>query len=469
MKLNKPALLLGLAVLLSSATASAVPDTMTFSGRLSTSSGPVDGSVNVIFRIFSAATGGSPVWTETRNGVGADNGLVFVELGQITPLDEVVFDDAQVFLEIQVGTETLTPRIAINSVPYAIRAGSAGSADTLGGTIGPDDVISTVTGGAGVQVATGANSATVGLSTSGCSGGEVWKYDGSAWSCEADANTTYTGAGAIAVAGTTISLSTSGCVAGEVWKYNGSAWSCETDAGTTYTGTSPINVAGSTISLATTGCVSGDVWKYNGSAWSCDPDASAAYTGASGISVSGTTIGLSTSGCAAGEVWKYNGSAWSCEPDSTYTDAQAVAAVTAQTVTHSMSYGPANFAMAKLDGTALSCGIVNNCAIPTGTTTLLRIPLGIPAPSTLTDVTCRINDNDATTNITMTIYNSSSTIDTASTTGAPGILNLSISGLTESITSGSRGPTLTVSFASTSGQPQMYIYECWATYTTTGL
>src|SRR5687767_14172449 len=117
----------------------AVPDTVTFTGRLKNSQGPVTGSVNLVFRMYDAPTGGNQVWTETRNAVGANEGLVYVELGQDTSMDEVVFDGQRLFLEVQVGDEVLAPRMAFNSVGYAIRAGSADSASSLG-TITPEEV-----------------------------------------------------------------------------------------------------------------------------------------------------------------------------------------------------------------------------------------------------------------------------------------------------------------------------------------
>lgn len=305
-----------LVLLVSAATAIAAPTRITFSGRLTTSTGPVTGAVNLTFKLFDGATGGTEVWTETRNGIGAQDGLVFVELGETTTLDEAVFDGPRKFLEITVGTEILTPRLTINSVPYAI---SATSADTLGGSVGAGDVVTTVTPGAGIAATKTGNTLNVSLATTGCTTGEVWKFNGTTFSCEPDVDTTttYTGGTGIAIAGTVVSLATTGCVAGEVWKFNGAAFSCEPDVDTD---TPPvagngIAVAGNVVSLSTAGCVAGEVWKFNGSTFTCEPDVdtNTTYTAGSGITIAGTTIGLSAAGCVTGESPVWNGTAWTCD------------------------------------------------------------------------------------------------------------------------------------------------------------
>jgi len=145
--MKKVALLLGLfALVLSTRAAEAAPDSINFTGRLSTASGPVDGSVDITFTFYTAATGGSSVWSDTLTGLQASQGLVFATLGSATnPLNDTVFTDQPLYLEIIVGTETLSPRLSIQSVPYAVRASSAASADSLGGTITPSEVVTSVT------------------------------------------------------------------------------------------------------------------------------------------------------------------------------------------------------------------------------------------------------------------------------------------------------------------------------------
>lgn len=228
--------LFGLALLCLFAEAQAVPSTVAFTGRLSTTNGPVTGNVNIVFTLYDAATGGSSQWTETRNNIAAVNGLVYVDLGAATTLDETVFGNGPLFLEINVAGETLSPRLPIQSVPYAIRSQAANTADTLG-TITQGDVLTNgVTSGGGISAMKTGNTLNVALST--CAANQVLKSNGATWSCQADAdtNTTYgvTANAGLALSGTNFGLTT--CTAGQVLKAGaGGTWACAADADTNTT------------------------------------------------------------------------------------------------------------------------------------------------------------------------------------------------------------------------------------------
>lgn len=238
--------------LLWSASAGAVPNTINFTGRLSTSTGPVNRAVNLTLKIYDVASGGTALWTEIHNNVGADNGLVFVDAGTLTTLDETVLDGRRLYFEIVVDNETLAPRLAINSVPYAVRTEVATNANFLGASIGPGDVVTSINGSGGVAATKTGNAVAVSLSTTGCTSGQAFKYNGTTFACANDLNTTYTGGAGVSVAGTTISLSTTGCAAGSVWKYNGTTFACASDADTTYTAGTGIGINGTSISINTT-------------------------------------------------------------------------------------------------------------------------------------------------------------------------------------------------------------------------
>jgi len=285
--MTRLALIVGFFVVLASATAGAVPTTVAFTGRLKTSTGVVSGNVDLTFNLYTAATGGTAVWTETHTGVPADTGLVYVDLGSTTALDSSVFTGPQLFLEVIVGSETLSPRLTIGSVPYAVGAAKADTAATLG-TITPGQVVTGVNGIAGVNATMAGNTVTVGLVTTGCANGQVYKFNGSTFACGNEA--TYTGTNGISVSGTTIGLSTTGCASGQVYKFNGTAWACAADANTTYTAGTGIDITGTTVSLSTAGCVAGEVWKYNGTAFACSPDAN------SGGTITGVTAGTGLNG-----------------------------------------------------------------------------------------------------------------------------------------------------------------------------
>jgi len=153
--------LFGVALLLAVTPAHAVPTTVAFTGRLTTSSGPVNGTVaSIKFTLFDQLANGNVKWTETRTNITADQGLVYADLGSLTTLDETILTNNPLFLEIQVGTEVLTPRLPLQSVPYAIRSEVANSADLLG-TIAPGDVVTGVTGGGGVNATKAGNNVTL--------------------------------------------------------------------------------------------------------------------------------------------------------------------------------------------------------------------------------------------------------------------------------------------------------------------
>src|SRR5207237_10174961 len=126
----------------------------------------------------------SAVSSDTLTGLPATQCLVFAQLGSLSnPLNDTVFTDAPLYLEIIVGTETLSPRLPIQSVPYAVRASSAASADTLGGTIQPADVVTSVTptasggltgGGTGGDLTMGVDTTTIQKRVSGnCPSGAI--------------------------------------------------------------------------------------------------------------------------------------------------------------------------------------------------------------------------------------------------------------------------------------------------------
>lgn len=107
-----------------------VPHLINYQGRLSDSSGnPLTGSYNVTFRIYDALTAGNLIWSETQNGVVVNKGLFCVLLGSVTSLNAAF--NIPYYLEIQVGSEVMSPRQQITSAGYAIRAEKAESADAL--------------------------------------------------------------------------------------------------------------------------------------------------------------------------------------------------------------------------------------------------------------------------------------------------------------------------------------------------
>jgi hypothetical protein len=110
------------------APAAASTGTIAYQGRLADAAGaPLTGTYNMIFRLYDAATGGTPLWSEPwtgSNGVKVSDGLFNVMLGSLAQLPISQFTNSQsLFLGITVGTDDeMAPRVQLGSVPFAVQA-----------------------------------------------------------------------------------------------------------------------------------------------------------------------------------------------------------------------------------------------------------------------------------------------------------------------------------------------------------
>ncbi len=115
------------------------PELINYQGVLrAADDAPLGGSHDMVFRFWSAAVGGSEILVDTHTAaVGAavtvTGGLFNVQLGggtvsdgsgpgTYTTLSHVFRDYAEVWLAIQVGAETLSPRVRVVASPYAANA-----------------------------------------------------------------------------------------------------------------------------------------------------------------------------------------------------------------------------------------------------------------------------------------------------------------------------------------------------------
>jgi hypothetical protein len=88
-----------------------------------------DDTYEMVFSIYDVETGGTAIWTETKN-VDTQNGLYVVMLGSTTPLTSAILSGAEKYLGIKVGTDPeMTPRKRIVSVAYAIVSEEADKLD----------------------------------------------------------------------------------------------------------------------------------------------------------------------------------------------------------------------------------------------------------------------------------------------------------------------------------------------------
>lgn len=206
--------------------AQTVPGSISFNARLTDTSGaPVTGSHALAFGLFSQPAGGGAVWNENLAGVSfSSEGVVFAELGAVTPLTPAALDGSKLYLEVSVDGTTMSPRLAIVSVPYALRASVAATAGSVGsltesaiqkrvtGTCNAGQAVRSIDANGGVQCETlpaasltgvtagaglsgGGTTGNVSVGLMTCANGQVLQSTGAAWACTTPAsfNGAYTG------------------------------------------------------------------------------------------------------------------------------------------------------------------------------------------------------------------------------------------------------------------------------------
>lgn len=187
------------------------PSVLTHHGQLSFDGAPVDDDVGITFRLYDGSSAGSYLWEEDHT-VAVTGGYYSVVLGSITPVPSALAaasDDLWLGLSINGGVE-LTPRLRLTSVPYALGAAVATTAEDVAciGCIGAPEVAffyagGDAQGGAAVDLACTSTCVSTGEVESGaittskiadanvtrdklapCAGNEVLRYDGTAgWQC----------------------------------------------------------------------------------------------------------------------------------------------------------------------------------------------------------------------------------------------------------------------------------------------
>lgn len=108
----------------------AVPQYINYQGVLRDTNGNLlDGTYNMSFKFFTASSGGSQVGsTINMSNVSVSDGLFSVMVG---PVAASVFDGSDRWIEVIVGTETLSPRLRVGSVAYAVRSANADNSNTV--------------------------------------------------------------------------------------------------------------------------------------------------------------------------------------------------------------------------------------------------------------------------------------------------------------------------------------------------
>ena len=117
----------------------AAANTVNFQARLQSASGAIvpDGNYNLEFKLYSASSGGSALWTEdylnsSSAGLKTINGYLTANLGSITSFPSTINWDQQLWLTMNVGgTSTgsvswdgeMSPRLSLTAVPFSFSAG----------------------------------------------------------------------------------------------------------------------------------------------------------------------------------------------------------------------------------------------------------------------------------------------------------------------------------------------------------
>ncbi|MEE4177062.1 MAG: tail fiber domain-containing protein [Bacteroides sp.] len=141
------------------------PPMIDFQGRLADPEGnPVNASLDITFSLYESATGGTAFWSETQT-VQVTDGLFQVTLGSVVQLAADLFQDADRWLGIQVGTEAeMSPRTKFSSVGFAFQA----------------EEVNLVTNAS--LSGTGSSLWPLQIAQQGASAGQVLKWNGSEWS-----------------------------------------------------------------------------------------------------------------------------------------------------------------------------------------------------------------------------------------------------------------------------------------------
>jgi hypothetical protein len=117
------------------------PDNLNYQGVLRNAEGvPLYGEFPMVFRFYSAPGGGDEILVDSHGAVGVENGLFNVMLGgpgiadgsgpgTYLSLAELFRDYMEVYLEVTVDFEILSPRVQIESSAYAFNTGHLGGHD----------------------------------------------------------------------------------------------------------------------------------------------------------------------------------------------------------------------------------------------------------------------------------------------------------------------------------------------------
>lgn len=114
-----------LAVLVPALAFTQVPSRLGFQGRLIDANGaPVTGIVTLTFKLFPEVSSDHELWSEEQQ-LGLTEGFYAAYLGNSKPLAASILAGADLYLELSVDGQALSPRMRVASVPFAMTAGTS--------------------------------------------------------------------------------------------------------------------------------------------------------------------------------------------------------------------------------------------------------------------------------------------------------------------------------------------------------
>jgi hypothetical protein len=157
-------LFLACALAISAVSEAAVPQLISYQGRLTNDVGvPLDTTATIDFVIYKDSLGTMDIWTESHASVKIQNGLFQVLLGSTSPLTLAVFDGSKRWLSVQLqGGAAPSSLIPIVSTAYAYRSIKS---DTASYALGGDNVSGWSDNGNVVRLQNAIDSVGVGTNT----------------------------------------------------------------------------------------------------------------------------------------------------------------------------------------------------------------------------------------------------------------------------------------------------------------
>ena len=105
--------------------AQAVPSQINFQAKLTDENGnPIDGTKTVTFYLYDSESSDSSLWDETQT-ISVIGGIYSVELGAVIPFPMGLFSNDQLYLEVHIDGEILSPRLHLTSTAFAMRSRNA--------------------------------------------------------------------------------------------------------------------------------------------------------------------------------------------------------------------------------------------------------------------------------------------------------------------------------------------------------